>query len=69
MTNLEVIKELKSQGKQAYLGVGMNQSTFSGTIKAIERRIAKISTTEAFFRRFGYVGTFDNWNYNIIDVL
>lgn len=69
MSNLEVITELRLKGKLAYLSVGMKQSTFSNTVKAIELRVAKVSTTEKFFKKFGYSGSYDNWNYNITEIL
>lgn len=61
-TNEEVVAELKSQIKP-YLQIEppMGQSIFSTTCRNIINGDAKPKTIKAFFDRFGYVGTFNDF--------
>lgn len=57
----EAIKEIKSRVKP-YKHVGMEQSTFSNTIRNIEAGTAKWPTIEAFMNKFGYeINRTDIW--------
>lgn len=59
MTNQEVVQELKKLIKP-YQGV-MAQSSFSNKMRDIKNDLSKPSTVKAFFERFGYIGSYNNW--------
>ena len=56
----EALEEIQSRTKP-YLQVGMQQGTFSNTVKAIRYGYAKPSTVSSFMKKFGYIKTTEQW--------
>lgn len=62
MTIQEVCTELRSELKP-YIGK-MKHSTFFSTLARIENGSAKPATVKALFEKFGYVGSYNEWEKN-----
>jgi len=63
MTNIEVVKELKSRNKPyEHIEPRMKQSFFSLMCAKIENEMCKPKTVSKFFAEFGYIGSWDNFN-------
>lgn len=66
MTTLEVVADIRARNKERKLygsGKGqISQPMFSRYLALIEREMCKPATVSKFFGRFGYTGSFNEWN-------